>query len=278
MTQQPSSSATHPHTDARKLQDSMAAIKNKILVLSGKGGVGKTTVAVNLASELARQGFQVGLLDVDLHGPTVPRMVGLAGRHCYVENEQIVPLQVSEQLKVMSVAFLLDHADNAVIWRGPMKNSVIQKLLADTRWGDLDYLIIDAPPGTGDEPLSAAQLVGKGAAAVLVTTPQQIAIDDVRRCVTFCRQLNLPIYGLIENMAFLPCPHCGNQVRIFGSNNGGSELASQAQIDLLGSLPIDPAIAEGADSGQTVNDSNSSALIKTKLENIVSTIINKTNQ
>ncbi len=265
----------HPQADMRKLHQNMAQIKNKILVLSGKGGVGKSTIAVNLAMELARQGAQVGLLDVDLHGPSIPRMTGLAQQKCFGMEDQILPLPVLDNLKVMSVAFLIADDVQAVIWRGPMKYAVIQKLLADTIWGDLDYLIIDAPPGTGDEPLSAAQMVGKNAAAVIVTTPQKVAIEDVRRCITFCQQVQLPILGIVENMATLLCPHCNTEIRLFSEQSGGRELAGETGLELLGSLPLEPEIAKSADAGLAIGDCSVPQHITLELDKIINRLKDK---
>jgi len=259
----------HPQADMRKLNSNMAQIKNKILVLSGKGGVGKSTIAVNLAVELARQGAQVGLLDVDLHGPSIPRMTGLAQQKSFGLEDQIMPLSVLNNLKVMSIAFLIPSETDAVIWRGPMKYAVIRKLLADTVWGELDYLIIDAPPGTGDEPLSAAQMVGENAAAVIVTTPQKVAVEDVRRCITFCQQVLLPIYGIVENMATLYCPHCNHEIRLFSDFSGGRELAEETGLDLLGSLPLVPEIAKSADAGLTIRDCSIPPRISQEMDNII---------
>ena len=265
----------HPQADMQKLQDNMATIGKKILVLSGKGGVGKSTVAVNIAADLARKGHKVGLLDVDLHGPSVPRMIGLPGQKCFGTEDQIMPLNVSDNLKVMSVAFLIPDDTQAVIWRGPMKYSVIQKLLADTVWGDLDYLVIDAPPGTGDEPLSVAQLVGADAGAVIVTTPQKVAVEDVRRCVTFCHQVMLPVWGIVENMAGLLCPHCQKEINIFGSNSGGAELAEQTGLDLLGGILIDPAIASGADAGLTIAECSVATQTHQQMDQIIENLMPK---
>jgi Mrp family chromosome partitioning ATPase/predicted Fe-Mo cluster-binding NifX family protein len=265
----------HPKADMTKLNSSMAAIGKKILVLSGKGGVGKSTVAVNIAAELARKGFRVGILDVDLHGPSIPRMVGMAGQKCFGLEDQIMPLNVSDNLKVMSVAFLIPDDTQAVIWRGPMKYSVIQKLLADTVWGELDYLVIDAPPGTGDEPLSVAQLVGSDAGAVIVTTPQKVAVEDVRRCITFCHQVMLPVWGIVENMTGLICPHCDKEIPLFGNVNGGAELAKETGLDLLGSLPVHPAIAEGADAGLTIADCSVSAHTHERMDRIIAALMPK---
>ncbi len=259
-------------TEELLLRRKMRDIGLKLLVLSGKGGVGKSTIAANLAFALAAAGKQVGLLDVDVHGPSIPRLTGLEGQRVTVDADGIRPLTVAENLKVMSVAFLLDDESQAVIWRGPIKHSVIRQLLADTNWGELDYLIIDAPPGTGDEPLSVAKLVGENASAVLVTTPQQIAIDDVRRCITFCKKVSLPIAGIIENMAGLLCPHCNKRIDLFGAD-GGRKLADDAGLPLLGSIPLDPAIVTGSDRGLALADSETGETTRRVFSGIVQTLL-----
>ena len=197
----------------------MSQIKHKILVLSGKGGVGKSTVAANLAISLAAQGSKVGILDVDIHGPSIPQLLGVTATgadlaHPDGDPSHLLPVTFNKNLSVMSTAFLVEDPDAAVIWRGPMKYGAIKQYLKDVEWGQLDYLVIDSPPGTGDEPLSVAQLVGADAGAIIVTTPQDLAVSDVRRCVTFCRKLALPIFGVVENMSGFVCPSCGETVDI----------------------------------------------------------------
>ncbi len=230
------------------LSRKMSQIGRKLLVLSGKGGVGKSTVAANLAISLAMTGKSVGLLDVDIHGPSIPRLLGLEGHQLQAHGTEIVPVDIGGDLKVMSIGFLLGSPEDAVIWRGPMKFGVIRQFLGEVEWGELDYLIIDAPPGTGDEPLSVAQLIGDGAAAVLVTTPQELSTADVRRSVSFCRKLSLPIAGIIENMSGLICPHCNGRIDVF-KTGGGASLAREMNVPLLGAIPIDPKIVECGDSG-----------------------------
>ncbi len=235
--------------ETEELQRHMARIGRKLLVLSGKGGVGKSTVAVNLATSLARAGRKVGLLDVDLHGPSIPTLLGLQSERLEPNPAKgIVPIQVNENLAVISVGLLLGGADDAVIWRGPMKYNVIRQLLKDVAWGDLDDLVIDSPPGTGDEPLAVAQMVGQGALAIVVTTPQDVAIADVRRGVSFCNTLGLEIAGIVENMSGLLCPHCGGQVELF-KTGGGEALAAEAGVPFLGRIPLDPEIAAAGDNG-----------------------------
>ena len=226
----------------------MCQIKHKILVLSGKGGVGKSTVAVNLAVALALSKRRVGLLDIDIHGPSVPRLLGLEGRPIESNGEALLPVQYGENLKVMSIGFLLKSREDAVIWRGPMKFGVIKQFLRDVEWGELDYLIVDSPPGTGDEPLSIAQLIPEADGAIVVTTPQEVAVADVRRCIGFCRQINLRVLGVIENMSGLVCPYCKTTVEVFKSG-GGKRMAREMGVPFLGSIPIDPQIVDASDAG-----------------------------
>ena len=232
----------------RVLQERMARIGRKLLVLSGKGGVGKSTVAVNLAVALARAGRNVGLLDVDIHGPSIPTLLGLEGHTTAPTAGKITPIPVTENLTVMSIGFVLPGRSDPVIWRGPLKHNVIRQFLQDVAWGDLDYLIVDSPPGTGDEPLSVAQLVGPSAAAVIVTTPQDLAIADVRRCIAFCERLSLPIVGIVENMSGYVCPGCGRRTDIFKAG-GGESLAAETHLPLLGQIPLDPDIVIAGDAG-----------------------------
>ncbi|MBT3377849.1 MAG: Mrp/NBP35 family ATP-binding protein [Lentisphaerae bacterium] len=226
----------------------MAQIKHKIIVLSGKGGVGKSTVAVNLARALHQAGNTVGLLDADIHGPSVPKMLGMERDQVMPTELGILPVSRGPGFNVMSIGFLLPDSDNAVIWRGPLKNRMIQQFLKDGQWGALDYLVIDLPPGTGDEPLTVAQSIPNADGAIVVTTPQQVAIADVRKCISFCRQLKLPVLGVLENMSGFVCPHCSEHVDIFASG-GGETMAKDMAVPFLGSIPIDPAIGVAADSG-----------------------------
>jgi len=190
------------------IQESLGLIKHKLLVMSGKGGVGKSSVSANLAVALSKKGAQVGLMDVDLHGPDIPRMLGLKGLLGISADNRMVPKQYSNNLKVVSIESLAQDQDEAVIWRGPLKMHVIRQFISDVHWERLDYLIIDSPPGTGDEPLSIAQTI-PGAKAIIVTTPQEISLADIRKSISFCRTVKMPIVGLIENMSGFLCPHCG---------------------------------------------------------------------
>lgn len=234
--------------ERRQLQSRLCRIRRKIVVLSGKGGVGKSTIAVNLATTLMLAGKRVGLLDVDIHGPSIPTMLGLEQEAVQGDEGGLLPVELGD-MKVMSLGFLLRNPDEAVIWRGPMKMAVIKQFLKDVVWGDLDYLIIDSPPGTGDEPLSVCQLIGKLDGAVVVTTPQKVAAVDVRKSITFCRQLQVPVLGVVENMSGFACPKCGEVTQVFQSG-GGKQIAEDMQVAFLGSIPLDPQIAEACDQGR----------------------------
>ena len=231
----------------KKIIENLSRIKRKIAVLSGKGGVGKSTIAVNLAVYLAEKGFKVGLLDVDLHGPSVPTILGIKGFPLDMGNNSIIPVNYSENLKAVSVEGLLKDTDDALIWRGPMKIGVIRQFIADVDWGPLDFLIIDSPPGTGDEPLTVAQEI-PGAEALIITTPQEVSMSDVRKSVNFCKTLDMPILGLIENMSGFVCPGCGKKTDIFKSGTGEA-AAKKMGIKFLGALPIEPGIMGSSDKG-----------------------------
>ncbi len=233
-----------------RLESNLAAIKHKIVVMSGKGGVGKSSTAVNLALALVNQGAKVGLLDIDLHGPSIPTLLGLEGHHPAVGDVGMVPIKRGN-LKVMSIGFLIEKIDDALIWRGPAKAGVIQQFIKDVQWGELDYLIVDCPPGTGDEPLTIVQLLGGGTGAVLVTTPQKVALVDVRKSVTFCRKMELPVLGVVENMSGFVCPHCNEVTNIFKSG-GGQQMAADMTVPFLGQVPMDPRMVEAGDLGQPV--------------------------
>lgn len=241
-----------PEEDEPRLKEQLKHIKHQLLVMSGKGGVGKTSIAVYLALGLAQRGHRVGLLDVDLHGPDVPRMLGIKGMFAFDQENLLVPHQYSDHLKVVSIECLLHDRDEAVIWRGPLKHSFIRQAIAQVNWGELDYLIIDSPPGTGDEPLSVAQTI-HGAQAVIVTTPQEVSLADVRKAINFCRKVNMPILGLVENMSGLICPRCGEEIPLF-SKGGGQKTAASMDVPLLASLPFDLSVVKGGDTGHPMLD------------------------
>ena len=225
----------------------LASIKNKLVVMSGKGGVGKSSTAVNLALALSQEGKSVGLLDVDIHGPSIPKMLGVEEVKPQVVNEQILPIECNG-IKVMSTGFLIPQKKNAIILRGPRKNLLIQQFIRDVAWGELDYLVVDCPPGTGDEPLAVLQLIGPRTMAVIVTTPQDVAVLDVKKSLTFCSELKIPVLGVIENMSGFVCPHCGEVVDIFKSG-GGQAMAEEMKVPFLGRIPLDSALVESGDNG-----------------------------
>ncbi len=227
----------------------MCAIGKKIVVLSGKGGVGKSTVAVNLAAALVMAGKTVGLVDIDIHGPSIPRLLHIDGFPVHGTETSILPIEIPGGLKVMSMGLLLRSRDDAVIWRGPRKYGAIKQFLADVEWGTLDYLIVDCPPGTGDEPLAIIELIDKPDGAIVVTTPQQLAVQDVRRSIRFCEQTSVPVIGVIENMSGFVCPHCGSRTDIFGSG-GGEALAQATGVSFLGAIPMDPQVVLSGDDGK----------------------------
>jgi len=231
---------------------SLGNIKNKILVMSGKGGVGKTSTSVNLSIALANKGYKVGIMDVDLHGPDVPRMLGLEGTPEVNQNKKLNPLSYSKNLKAISIESFTPNKDDAIIWRGPLKFSAIKQFIGEVDWKDLDFLIIDSPPGTGDEPLTVAQTISD-AKAVIVTTPQEVALADVRKSINFCKTVKMDIFGLLENMSGFSCPHCSETINLFGSG-GGEKTARQMGIPFLGKIPFDPRMVTCGDSGACYQD------------------------
>ena len=235
--------------EKEKLEAKLAKIDRRLLVFSGKGGVGKSTVSVNLALALAQKGMKVGLLDVDIHGPDLAMMLGVEGKRlASVTEGSIIPYPVTGNLKLVSMSFLLESPDKAVIWRGPLKMTIIQQFLADVEWGELDWLIIDSPPGTGDEPLSVAQLV-PATGAIVVTTPQDVSILDSKKAVSFARAVDLEVVGIIENMSGMTCPHCGKKIDLF-NRGGGQKAAEELGVPFLGRIPIDSRVVESCDSGK----------------------------
>ena len=226
-------------------------VKFRLLVLSGKGGVGKSFVSANLAYTLSEKGFRVGLVDVDIHGPSIPKILGLEGSEVVIENDEIVPIRYSDNLEVMSIGFFLKGKEESVIWRGPMKMGAIRQFLGDVAWGDLDFIVVDSPPGTGDEPLSIAQLLFGPRGSIVVTTPQELAVGNVARSVTFSRMVGMQVLGAIENMRYLTCPHCGKKIDLF-PGEGASVLYREMGVALLGLIPFKPEISTMADKGVLV--------------------------
>ena len=261
----------HAAAQDQAIQESLALIKHKFLVMSGKGGVGKTSVAANLAIALSKKGAQVGLMDVDLHGPDIPRMLGLKGLLDISADRRMVPKFYSDNLKVVSMDSLSQDTDKALIWRGPLKMNVIRQFISDAYWGSLDYLIVDSPPGTGDEPLSVAQTI-PGAKAVIVTTPQEISLADIRKSINFCRTIKMPILGLIENMSGFVCPHCGESVDLFGTG-GGFRTAAAMNVPFLGRIPFDPKMVKCTDAGESYMEKYSDSEVTQAYNEIIEKIM-----
>lgn len=232
------------------LERSLSRIRHRLMVISGKGGVGKSTLSANLSIALAMEGFEVGLLDADVHGPNVPKMLGLEGERLVGSaGGGICPAMLLPNLKVVSMAFLLPSSDSPVIWRGPLKHSAFRQFLSEVEWGELDFLVVDLPPGTGDEPLSIAHLLGRVDGSIVVTTPQEVALLDARKAVNFSRQLQVPVIGVVENMSGLICPHCGRQVEVF-KRGGGERAARELGVPFLGRVPLDPRVVVSCDEGR----------------------------
>ncbi|MBU2550463.1 MAG: Mrp/NBP35 family ATP-binding protein [Proteobacteria bacterium] len=231
-----------------EIKERLHHIRHKIMVMSGKGGVGKSSIAAYLAVSLSRRGWRVGLMDVDLHGPSIPRLLGLKGQAFASGPGKARPVKHQDNLEVISIEVLTGDKDAATIWRGPLKGGVIRQFISDIDWMDLDFLVIDSPPGTGDEPLTVAQTIPE-AKALIVTTPQEVALADVRKSINFCRQVHMDILGLVENMSGLTCPCCGHVIDLF-KTRGGLLTAQKQNVRLLGRLPIEPEVVTSGDDGR----------------------------
>lgn len=266
------SSGEPPKHTGGMAQKAKIDVKHVILVLSGKGGVGKTTVSVNLAFALANHGKNVGLLDLDFHGPNVPKMLGIEDKRAVIYGNAIEPIHVAKNLAVMSVAFLLHDTSSPVIWRGPLKMRAIQQFLAEVHWGSLDYLVVDLPPGTGDEALTIAQIAPNVKGAVIVTTPQDVAVMDAIKAAKFIEEIKIPVLGVIENMSGMVCPHCGKTVDIF-SRGGGNKAAETLGVPFLGAIPLDPEMVKAGDEGRPMilqhTDSLTGKAVDSVMENLV---------
>ena len=234
--------------EREKLDKRLGGIRHKLMVMSGKGGVGKTTVAVNLGVMLAKEGLRVGILDADIHGPNVPKMLGVELQPLGGTREGLTPIEVFPNLHIISMAFLIQDRDNPVVWRGPLKHSAISQFISEVEWGPLDFFIIDLPPGTGDEPLSVAHLIKDVDGSIIVTTPQDVALLDSRKSVNFSRILKIPVMGIVENMSGMKCPHCGNEIPLF-KIGGGERAARELKVPFLGRIPIDPEMVQNCDNG-----------------------------
>ena len=272
---QSAESLVNSKVEEPKLVSNLRGIKNKLMVMSGKGGVGKSTVSANLAAALARRGKRVGLLDSDIHGPSIPTMFGITDKRPEVGEKGILPVQVADNLKVMSIGLLLDDQDSPVVWRGPAKMGAIKQFLEEVDWGVLDYLIIDLPPGTGDEPLSIVQLLGKVDGAIVVTTPQDVALTSVRKSLKFAEMLEVPVIGMVENMSGVICPHCNEEIQVFGGESV-EKAAKDFNTPILATLPIEPDVSLSGDKGDVyVNDDKS--IWKEKFDSIVNSVEEKFN-
>lgn len=247
-----------PDPDIPAIQERLQGVKHKILILSGKGGVGKSTFSSQLSFALSSdQNLQVGLMDIDICGPSIPKIMGLEGEQVHQSNSGWSPVFVQDNLGVMSIGFMLPNPDEAVIWRGPKKNGLIKQFLRDVDWGELDYLVVDTPPGTSDEHLSIVQFLKPAgiSGAVVVTTPQEVALADVRKEISFCQKVGIPILGIVENMSGFICPNCHGESQIFPPTSGGAKkLSEDLKLTLLGSIPIDPRIARACDEGKSFFD------------------------
>ena len=260
-----------PCTDGRKAPP-LGSVRRKIVVMSGKGGVGKSTMAVQIARALAAGGERVGLLDVDLHGPSVPILMGAEDARM-PGNENAMEPVICGPIKVASVGFLLRDRDAAVVWRGPVKMGVIRQLLEAVAWGELDTLVVDCPPGTGDEPLTVCQLLaGEGTGAVVVTTPQAVAAADVARSIRFAEDAGLPVWGLVENMSGFVCPHCGEVAEVFGSG-GGEKLAARYGVPFAGKVPLDGAICKSGDEGASLKEADAAPAVVEAIQSVVANIL-----
>lgn len=254
-----------------RLMKNMNNIKYKIAVMSGKGGVGKSTVAVNLATTFQKKGFKTGILDVDIHGPNVPKMLGLEGKLLDVDKNQLIPVKTEDGIEVLSMAFLLDSLDTPIIWRGPQKSGAIKQFMSDVRWGNLDVLIIDNPPGTGDEPLTVLQSLPGIDAVVMVTTPNSVSQEDVLKCVKMVKMLKVENIGLVENMAYFVCPDCGKKIHIFGEDNM-EEFADFMEIKYLGDIPLTEQVAKSSENDKPITLKNEDSPVTKGFSEIVDKI------
>jgi Mrp family chromosome partitioning ATPase len=244
----------------------MAMIKRKIMIMSNKGGVGKSTVTTNLGVSLAEMGYKVGIADVDIHGPNIPKMLGVEGRRLKDDENGINPLSINDNLKVVSLAFLIESPDQPVAWRDTAKYDYLRELVGSINWGELDFLLADLPPGTGHEPITMIELMGNVDGAIIVTTPQDVALLDAKKAILFARDSDIRVLGVVENMSILTCPHCNKEIDVFKSG-GGERMAEEMSVPFLGRIPLDPEIASRCDEGKAFvtaknEDSNNSVMFK----------------
>lgn len=261
--------------EQRGLNQKLSRIRTKILVMSGKGGVGKSTVSVNLAASLALRGYKVGLLDADIHGPDIARMCGIENRPLVTHGDGLDPVEGFKGMKILSMALFSQDPDKAIVWRGPLKHAAIKQFLGDVNWGDLDYLIVDLPPGTGDEPLSVANLIRNVDGAIIITTPQGVALLDSRKAVNFSRLLRIPVLGIVENMSGLVCPRCGERIDLF-KVGGGERAARELGVPFLVRIPIDPQVVGSTDSGVPFVVDGEGSAVNVAFETLTETVVNAT--
>ncbi len=259
-----------------RLQGNLQRIRKKLIVISGKGGVGKSTVSVNVAYGLVKNGYKVGILDVDIHGPSIAKMLGIEGKKLIAtkENKFPSPVEVKKNLYAMTIASLIENPDEPIIWRGPLKIGAIKQFMQDIVWPELDFLIVDSPPGTGDEPLSVVQTLQKVDGALIVSTPQDVALLDARKTIKFSQKMNVPVLGIIENMSTFLCPHCNKPIDIF-PGAGVEKAAKDFNIDILGKIPIDINIVKSGDTGKSYLETNHNAVSAKEIESIVKKISEK---
>lgn len=265
------------------VKERLSNVKRKILVLSGKGGVGKSTVSAQLSFGCAARSMYVGLLDVDICGPSVPRMLGLMGQDVHQSSEGWSPVYVAgdDHLAVMSIGFMLPKQDDAIIWRGPRKNGLIKQFLTDVNWGPLDCLFIDTPPGTSDEHLSIVTYLAESSmdGAVIVTTPQEVSLMDVRKEINFCKKVNLPVIGVIENMSGYVCPNCSHEAHIFSPSTGGAEaMCKQMGVPFLGRVPLDARVAAAGDAGLPLSQLNPDGAVGKCIDDVIEEILKQTDK
>ncbi len=242
--------------EQEQIADVMGKIKRKVVVMSNKGGVGKSTVTAALAVLLAKQGFSVGILDADIHGPSQAKIFGLEDRRIEAtEDKKIVPLQASGAIKLVTTAGFLEHTESPLLWRGPLKVGLIKQFIKDADWGTLDYLLVDSPPGTGDEPMTLLQTIPDVSAVVIVTTPQEMALLDSKKAVNFVKQMQIPFVGIIENMSGYTCPHCGKDIALFKSG-GGEKAAQDMGVDFMGRLPFKDGVLHSMEGGSILAHEN----------------------
>jgi ATP-binding protein involved in chromosome partitioning len=259
-----------------RLEKNLGRIKHKLIVISGKGGVGKSTVSVNIAHGLAAIGKKVGILDVDIHGPSIAKMLGIEGRRLQPskEGESPEPIKVTENLYALSIATLIDNPDEPIIWRGPLKIGAIKQFMQDISWPELDYLIVDSPPGTGDEPLSVVQTLKKVDGSIIVSTPQEISLLDARKTIKFSQKMKVPVLGLVENMSAFLCPHCNKPIDIF-PGMGVQKAAKDFNVDILGKIPIDTDIVKSGDQGFSILEKDKDSASTKEFQSIVKKIVGK---